>query len=487
MRYKICKILVTGFVLLIGLLLFNIPLYGDVIIVSTVTELQDSVGNITSGDTIMVEDGIYELTNTLVFDGGIQDVALIGNSGNRDSVIIKGKGMDNPNYGNVPHIIMLRNVSNAYIANLTLEDVYYHPIIIQAEQNAFSPHMNNLHIIDAGEQFVKVTSGGSAGPYCDYGILENSCLEYTDRARSWYTNGIDCLAVLGWIVRDNEFIRIRAPVGQLAGAAILFWQNSLETIVERNKLVECDMGISFGNPSGPGPNARNGETVYDHQEGIIRNNFIFRNGDGDVGITLNKANNFKVYNNTVVLNGTFYWNIEYRFIPSTGDIYYNLVDGDIISRDGASADSIGNITSVDSSWFVDIVNGDLHLTEAATPVIDQADYVSEVPDDIDEDIRPIGISSDIGADEYNSGGVLEVRHVYPNPCRVYMGERFITFRNISSGDVIKVYDISGKLVHNSGNITSNAYRWSVGNVSSGVYFYKIEGKDKSEGKIVIIR
>ena len=174
---------------------FVYPLYSNVIYVSNVSELQNAVSNILSGDTIFVENGVYELTNTLVFDGGLHDVAIIGSSGYRDSVIIRGKGMNNSNYGNVPHIIMIRDITNAYIANLTLEDVYYHPIIIQAEQGAYAPHMNNLHIIDAGEQFVKVTSGGSTGPYCDYGILENSCLEYTDRARSWYTNGIDCLAV----------------------------------------------------------------------------------------------------------------------------------------------------------------------------------------------------------------------------------------------------------------------------------------------------
>jgi outer membrane protein assembly factor BamA len=69
----------------------------------------------------------------------------------------------------------------------------------------------------------------------------------------------------------------------------------------------------MGNSGGPGENARDGETVYDNQNAIIRNNFIYRAGDGDVGITVNKARNVKIYNNTVILNGTFPWNIEYRF------------------------------------------------------------------------------------------------------------------------------------------------------------------------------
>ncbi|HFD04843.1 MAG TPA: T9SS type A sorting domain-containing protein, partial [Firmicutes bacterium] len=87
-------------------------------------------------------------------------------------------------------------------------------------------------------------------------------------------------------------------------------------------------------------------------------------------------------------------------------------------------------------------------------------------------------------------GMKEIKNMvnaFPNPCRVYMGQRFITFNNLSSNDIIRIYNISGKLVHNSGNIINNNYRWSVGNTSSGVYFYKITGSSKASGKIVIIR
>jgi hypothetical protein len=77
--------------------------------------------------------------------------------------------------------------------------------------------------------------------------------------------------------------------------------------------------------------------------------------------------------------------------------------------------------------------------------------------------------------------------VYPNPCKEYMGHNSITFNNLSSNDIIKIYNITGKLVHNSGNLTNNSYRWNVGNISSGIYYYKVEGNNKAKGKIVIIR
>ena len=84
----------------------------------------------------------------------------------------------------------------------------------------------------------------------------------------------------------------------LAGAAIIMWNQSKNTIVERNRFLECDIGIQFGNPGG----AEN-----DHEFGIIRNNFFYRapESTGDTGISLNRARNSKVYNNTIILNNTF--------------------------------------------------------------------------------------------------------------------------------------------------------------------------------------
>jgi len=102
--------------------------------------------------------------------------------------------------------------------------------------------------------------------------------------------------------------------------------------------------------------------------------------------------------------------------------------------------------------------------------------------------RPLDNSIDIGAYEYDIGGIVNKSvYIYPNPCRVYTGQRFITFNNLSSNDIIRIYNISGKLVHNSGNIINNNYRWSVGNTSSGVYFYKIAGSSKASGKMLIIK
>jgi hypothetical protein len=41
----------------------------------------------------------------------------------------------------------------------------------------------------------------------------------------------------------------------------------------------------------------------------------------------------------------------------------------------------------------------MHLRASATPAIDHAAVLTEVPTDIDGDVRPIGTAPDVGADE----------------------------------------------------------------------------------------
>lgn len=185
------------------------------------------------------------MTNTLNIRG-VNDVALRSASGNRDAVVLRGRCMTNASCGNVPHILAVHDSQDVLIADLTLRDAYFHLIQIHDEHNADGVHLFNLHLIDSGEQFVKGSRAGPPGPYADDGIVECSTFEYTDRARSWYTNGVDVLAGSNWIIRDNTFRNIRAPQGQVAGPAVLMWRNSLDTVVERNLFIECDRAVALG-------------------------------------------------------------------------------------------------------------------------------------------------------------------------------------------------------------------------------------------------
>ncbi|MCP4117896.1 MAG: prolyl oligopeptidase family serine peptidase [Desulfobacteraceae bacterium] len=377
------------------------------VVVSSVEELKNAVASLESNREILIMDGTYNILSMMMVGGRLANSSTISNvvirsrSGNREAVVLKGTGMYASGNANV--MFLFRNIVDFTLADLTLKEVFYHPIQVQGEQGGNRPRFKNLHIIDAGEQFIKVTRSTAGQLFCNRGIVERCLFEFTAHAKYWpslgyYTDAVDVLGGDGWIIRDNTFFNIRAPhdgesPDGIAGAAILMWHECKNTIVERNRFIECDMGIQFGNPGGDG---------VDHDGGIIRNNFFHRTGQGDVAVSLNHASDAKVLHNTVMHHNTFPWTMEFRYQAENGqpagEFLANLTDGPIISRNNAVAVVRDNLTEADPEWFVNDGRGDLHLVRG-TPPIDQVAASAFAADDIDGEARLAGIPADIGADE----------------------------------------------------------------------------------------
>lgn len=300
---------------------------GTVVTVSTESALQAAVNSITSGTTILVQPGTYNLTSTLWLNRNVENVAIRGSTNSCDDVLLIGRGMSNASYGNVPHGIWIGNARNVLVANLTIRDVYYHPIQLDPNAGAQAPRIYNVRLVDAGEQFVKSSARTSGASGVNDGIVEYSIMEYTTTARSNYTNGVDVHQGASWIVRHNLFRNIRAPAGQLAGPAVLMWNGSRDSIIENNLFLNVQYGIALG---------LNGSKADDHVGGIVRNNFFHRNGSqsGDVGITINNSANTKVLHNTVIVSGTYSNGIEYRFPATHGG-------GDSLQLDGCRSPTKG--------------------------------------------------------------------------------------------------------------------------------------------------
>jgi hypothetical protein len=227
----------------------------------------------------------------------------------------------------------------------------------------------------------------------DDGLLACSLLEYTTTAPDDYTNGISAHNAHSWTVRDNTWKRIRTSIGTPV-PTILFWSGSSDTIVERNTLLDCSQGIAFGNSS---------QTGINHTGGVVRNNVIYASAPHDVMIEMIRSTGWLVAHNTVIglaPSGGLTWGMEARFEESEGTFAYNLTNMDIENtRDGAQGTVTGNVTNAQTAWFVSPSSGDMHLRASATPAIDHAAVLAEVPTDIDGDIRPIGTAPDVGADE----------------------------------------------------------------------------------------
>ncbi len=373
--------------------------------------MDDIVSGAQTGDTIMLADGIYYLQGDyLWFD--VAGVTMRSASGNRDGVIIDG-GYQTPT-------IVTIATSYVTIVDLTLKRAEYHPIHVMSTngENTIGTRLYNLHIVDPGQQAVKVNPA-TADKYPDFGELACSQVELTDTGRSFiwqinsscYTGGIDVHQADGWVVRDNIFEGFWCEDG-LAEHAVHFWKGSRNTIVERNIIRDNARGIGFGLGADDGGRTFPGDVCQQsrytgHFGGIIRNNFIFQDRselkDSEAGfdcsICLAQACGTSVLHNSVVATSTPFSSIEWRFADNTADIINNLVSHNMLPRDGAQATLAGNLVGVSLTLFQDGPRGELHLTADALAAIDKGVPVSPsiIDDDIDGDYR-IGIP-DVGADE----------------------------------------------------------------------------------------
>lgn len=363
--------------------------------VDSLSELNRAISGATGPKTIFLKSGTYWVTKTNFIIVNKPDITLRSQSGDRDDVVIKGTGMAYT--GGVGHGIYV-DADNVTIADLTVRDIQNHAIFVNPGCDHLLVH--NVRCLDIGEQMLKAT-GGTAYPPKNHGIVECSLFEYThylnDQDDGWYTNGIDILNAHDWIIRDNILKNIRhnpALTEQFAGPAILAWIGSSGTLVERNQLINCDFGISFGNSGGGG---------VQHQGGIIRNNFVKGYSGSDFGIGLIKATDAKVIHNTVWSPGNWPYSIEARFGETTNvTIKNNFTDEPIFgNRDGASTTLISNSSSAAEGEFVNVAEGDLHLSGDSVSAVDAGAPDPDRNSDIDGAAILDG-QPDLGADEWVS-------------------------------------------------------------------------------------
>ena len=362
------------------------------VVVSTEAQLQAAVGALTSNTTIVLQPGTYLLTAPLYVKGPLTNVSIRGGSSNRNDVVIAGQGMRPSGSSAVRYGIWTgQGVDGITIANLTIRDIYEHPIIL----NAFTarPVIYNVRLLNAGSQFIKGNPDASGNGVND-GRLEYSLIEYTSTSPDYYTNGIDIHGGWNWRIRFNVFRNIVAPAGQLAGPAVLMWNASGNTVTDGNWFFNCARGIAYG--------LLDRAASYDHAGGIIRNNVVHRTWQqpGDVAIQVADSPDTQIVNNTIFLGGTYATPIEYRFPASARiTIVNNVLDGTTWARDGGTGSLVNNIMFAPSTLFVDALSGDLHLRSTATAAIDKGVSVAGVVTDVDGQNRPSGPAYDIGADE----------------------------------------------------------------------------------------
>jgi hypothetical protein len=461
------------------------------VVVSTVNELMDAVNDANQGGDKMIEceNGVYLLFDFLYVTA--ESVTVKSLLGNRDSVTIRGPGMG----GGVSHVFLVAG-SDFCVRDLTLGWVTNHGVQIQGEQNADRPQICNVRFVDTYEQMLKVSGGGAE--FCDGGLVEQCLFEYSAGfGPQWYIGGIDCHRSRNWTVRNNVFRHIQSPGGSVAEHAVHFWNDSENTLVECNLIVNCDRGIGFGLGSSQ------------HTGGIIRNNMIYHDtseGFADVGIGLETAPSVQVYNNTIYHEHSYPNAIEYRF-PATTNVLVanNLTNKSIQARDGATGTDTCNVMTAAPGWFVDITAADLHLSYEIPPVIDQGMAIAGLIADFDGDTRPQGPGYDIGADEYMNIGIEDtdsfhqtlddhVFRTHPNPFRNAVSIKFQIPGPVGETH-LTIFDRIGRVLLHLSPLTDfktpSSVVWSGSDqtgrpVQSGVYFVRLETPTYVKTKSVIL-
>ncbi len=354
---------------------------GKVVRVASAEEILAAGELLTAGSTMMIESGVYTLSRPLVLRQK-QAITIRSVSGDPLSVTLQGKGWDLGDEHD--DIFRVADCSGVLIAGLTFAECRSYGVKVEAEHGPKNVQIHNCRFRNIGVRAIKGSAGqdpnvrASKGSvrFCDF---ENTRIPPAD----WlfggdYIAGIDMMALEDWTFSDNIFRNIRGRNGG-GRAAIFIWVRSRRIVVERNLIVNCDRGISFGNPGQSTANQK-GETLRYVSEGIIQNNLIA--GGVDCGIELWHVEGIKVRHNSI-------WRPEQNWGRGirlgTGvvqtEVVNNLAHGGI-QIEGGEANINHNLARRIDGYFAEPSTGDLTLTAAATAAIDQGVVLNDAPYDV---------------------------------------------------------------------------------------------------------
>jgi hypothetical protein len=373
---------------------------GEAIRVATVDELFAAVDRVGPGGTILLGDGHYRLPRVVVLQGK-KGITIRSAAGDPAKVSLSGKGWDSEAKND--DILHIGHCEGVTIADLTFSDCRSYGIKVEAENAPKDIHIYNCRFGDIGVRAIKGSAGQDPNVRAVKGSVRYCRFENTKvPPADWlyggdYIAAIDMMALDGWTFSDNVFRNIKGRNGG-GRAAIFIWVRSRGVVVERNLIVDCDQGVSFGNPGQSTANNAGERLVY-VRDGIIRDNFIV--GGPDCGIELWYADRIKVYHNSI-WRPERNWSRGIRIGTGTShtEVVNNLVHGEI-RLEGGEAQLRRNLTGRLDGYFVDPASGNLALTAAATGAIDQGAFLPEVTNDIRGRLRHGRI--DLGAWEFDGG------------------------------------------------------------------------------------
>lgn len=289
-------------------------------------------GKAQPGDEIVIAKGIHTISgkSRILIADRPGPVTVRGATGDPADVIIEGAGQDNQT---VQMVFEVTGSPKWTFQDLTTRNSYYHGF--KFNTSSTDCVVRNVVMRDHGESGIKGTSDPDKGVYPDRLLVERCDIGFTKGTGGTRSvvEGIDGVAVQGWIIRNSRFVNIQKNGGAAYG--VFTKGNSLETIIECNRFENCFIGASFGGGGTGESFFRDHDRSLEHRWGAIRNNVFV--GCTDAAIYINKGNSCTIEGNKMTGCAM---NIQLRFAGTTawvktGNTTDNGKEPLIRLRDGA--------------------------------------------------------------------------------------------------------------------------------------------------------
>jgi hypothetical protein len=468
---------------------------------SAFVTLQRAANLVAAGDSVIVADGDYAGFDLRAY--GTEALPIVF-SAYGDSVRINQRNSVTPDGMNI------ENAGWVVVEGFTVSGIERAGIRV-----AVSDHVTVRDNICSHNGRWGIFTG-----FAEYVLIEENLCEYSEQEHGiYFSNSADHPEIRKNISHHNNGCGIHMNGDESMGGDGLI----TDAIVEGNTVFENGTGGGSGiNCDGVAQSA-------------IFNNLLYMNHASGISLYRIDASagsfNDRVYNNTVINAEDGRWCLNINN-GSTGDTIYNNILINLhpwrgsISIDGSSladfesdynilvdrmSNDGGNTVLPLSEWqtqgfdgnsmladslvalFLDWAGGDYHLKEGCQAVDTGTDMVLPVVQyDLDGVPRPQGAGFDIGAYEYGVMGaqVDPLRQGGLPGRRVHTALGSVLFGDLSAGDAIRIYDIAGRMLEDTGPLSVRGYLWSPTFAHCGVFFYEVSsssGDAVARGKFVVLK
>jgi hypothetical protein len=289
------------------------------------------------------------------------------------------------------------------IRDLEITGGGYHGVFFDHGARKITVRHNRIydnHGITPLDSHAELKGSGGEGRPVDIAILDNEIFHRVHPPGGNF-QGIDCNFCDRFRIEGNFLHDINSPTVQSysyfdRGAGIQMKSASRGTVIARNRLARCNIGIVYGGEGLASP---------EHLDGVIENNLI--HDSAEMAIAVVNVQGGRVYHNTLFDNGASIEIVPDRRYPeglSDVDLANNILDHAITRSNGAQVIARNNLVlpaSAAARVFVDAGAGDFRLRPSALAAIDRgAGLGAATALDYAGTARPQGPARDIGAFEY---------------------------------------------------------------------------------------